>query len=499
MMRISQLKLNILANFAGKAWNAIMLVALVPLYIQVLGIEAYGLIGFFTTLQAVFALLDLGLSTTLNREVARLSARAGTEQEIRDLVRTLEIVYWSVGSVIVLLVALLMPLVAGYWMNAQHLSPGTLQQSVFLIGVAIALEFPFALYSGGLIGLQRQVRLNGIVITIATLRGLGSLLVLWFISPTIQAFFIWNALVSLAQTLLSALSLWRGLPKAAHPARFRSALLIPIWRFAAGLTGISFFSVLLTQMDKIILSKLLTLEAFGYYSLATVVASSLYMIIHPIFTALFPRLSQMIVREGKEDLITFYHYGCQLMSVVLLPMAIVIALFSKDILLVWTRDQQIVEHTYILVSLLVVGTALNGLMTIPYALQLAYGWTKLAFYQNVVAVLLLGPLAFWAARHYGAVGAAVLWIVLNASYVLIGIHVMHSRLLRGEKWRWYIQDVGLPLLATLVVVIIGRWLFPVQASVITSIVWLLPISMLSIAASATVVPFTSKQIKVFLS
>ena len=83
-MRLSQIKLNILANFAGKGWNALMLVALVPLYIRVLGIEAYGLIGFFTTLQAVFALLDLGLSTTLNRETARLSARADSAQERRS-------------------------------------------------------------------------------------------------------------------------------------------------------------------------------------------------------------------------------------------------------------------------------------------------------------------------------------------------------------------------------------------------------------------------------
>jgi O-antigen/teichoic acid export membrane protein len=498
-MRLSQIKLNILANFAGKGWNAIMLVALVPQYIQILGIEAYGLIGFFTTLQAVFALLDLGLSTTLNRETARLSARAGSEQETHDLVRTLEIIYWFVAIVIVFVVALLVPLIAGYWVNAQHLSTDTIRQSIFMIGVAIALEFPFALYSGGLIGLQRQVQLNGIVITIATLRGLGALLVLWFISPTIQAFFIWNAIVSLAQTFLSALFLWRGMPEAAAPARFRGALLATIWRFAAGLTGISFLSVLLTQMDKIILSKFLTLEAFGYYTLATVVASSLYMIINPIFTALFPRLSQMIGRDAKEDIISLYHNSCQLMSVILLPIAIMVALFSKDILLVWTHDPQIAERSYVLVSLLIIGTAFNGLMTIPYALQLAYGWTKLAFYQNLAAVLLLGPLMFWATRHYGAVGAAIVWIMLNAGYVLIGIQVMHKRLLRGEKLRWYIQDVGLPLLATLAVASVGRWFFPVQASIVTIIVWLLPISALAIAASIVVAPFTSNQIKAFFS
>jgi O-antigen/teichoic acid export membrane protein len=496
---VSQLNRNILANFLGKGWNAIMLVALVPRYIQVLGIEAYGLIGFFATLQAVFSLLDLGLSTTLNRETARLSARTDSEQEIRDLVRTLEIIYWFVAVVIIFLVALLVPLVAGYWVNAQHLSTDTIRQSVFLIGVVIALEFPFALYSGGLIGLQRQVQLNSIVVTIATLRGLGSLLVLSFISPTIQAFFIWNAIVSLAQTFLSAIFLWRGLPKAAAPARFHGALLATIWRFAAGLTGISFLSVLLTQMDKIVLSKLLTLEVFGYYTLAAVVASSLYMIINPIFTALFPRLSQLVARDATEEVITLYHNSCQLMSVILLPVAIVVALFSKDILLVWTRDPQIVAQTHLLVSLLVVGTAFNGLMMIPYALQLAYGWTKLAFYQNLVAVLLLGPLMFWATRHYGAVGAAAIWIALNAGYVLIGIQVMHKRLLGGEKLRWYVQDVGLPLLATVAVASVGRWFFPTQASIVTIIAWLLPISALAIAASVIVAPFASNQIKAFFS
>ncbi|MEN8215666.1 MAG: hypothetical protein ABFS56_04685 [Pseudomonadota bacterium] len=64
---MSQIKLNIIANFAGKAWTVLMSLAFVPLYIKFIGVEAYGLIGFFVTLQAVFGLLDLGLSTTLFR------------------------------------------------------------------------------------------------------------------------------------------------------------------------------------------------------------------------------------------------------------------------------------------------------------------------------------------------------------------------------------------------------------------------------------------------
>ena len=54
----------------------------VPVYISYLGIEAYGLIGLFATLQAWLSLLDLGLSPTLNREMARLRGGAHTAEPI---------------------------------------------------------------------------------------------------------------------------------------------------------------------------------------------------------------------------------------------------------------------------------------------------------------------------------------------------------------------------------------------------------------------------------
>ena len=71
---MSLIKKNILANFSGKAWQVLMSLAFVPLYIKFMGIESYGLVGIFASLLALFGLLDMGLSTTLNRELARFSA-----------------------------------------------------------------------------------------------------------------------------------------------------------------------------------------------------------------------------------------------------------------------------------------------------------------------------------------------------------------------------------------------------------------------------------------
>nr|MDQ2732795.1 hypothetical protein [Armatimonadota bacterium] len=105
--------------------------------------------------------------------------------------------------------------------------------------------------------------------------------------------------------------------------------------------------------------------------------------------------------------------------------------------------------------------ALHGLMHLPYALQLAHGWTKLAFYQNLVAVCIMAPLLLFVTNRWGSLGAAGAWVLLNIGTTLVGIQVMHRRLLKNEKWQWYTQDVGLPLLGCLITASVTRWLVPI--------------------------------------
>jgi O-antigen/teichoic acid export membrane protein len=458
------LKLNIIANFVGRGWAAIMGLAFVPLYIKFMGMEAYGLVGFSATIQALSSLLDMGLSSTLNRELAILSAQEGKQQESRDLVRTLEIIYWAATVFICLLILAISPLLADSWIKSQQLSKESVQMAIALMGIVIACQFPFSLYSGGLLGLQRQVLLNGITITMATVRGIGMILVLWLVSPTIQAFFIWQAFVSFLQTIVTASFLWRNLPLASRRPYFRKDLWINVWRFAAGMTGISLVSLILTQTDKIIISKMLTLEEFGYYNLAGTMASGITILSGPIFTSVFPRFSELVSQGEEEKLTNLYHKSCQLLSLLLLPISVTLALFSKDILLMWTGNLLIAEKTHLVASLLIVGTCLHGLMNIPYALQLAYGWTRLAFYVNVVSIVFLIPSLFWLTSYYGSIGAGIVWVVLNSIYLSVGINLIHSRLLKGEMLRWYFHDILKPLFGSLlfgcISLVLAKIVFP---------------------------------------
>ena len=492
---ISNLKINIIANFVGRFWVAIMSLAFVPIYIKILGVESYGLIGIYGSLQAIFSLLDMGLGVAISKEISSLIVQEGKAQQLRNLVKTVESIYWGLSVFIAIAISVSSPLLAHYWINQKGLQEATVQQALILIGLLIATQFSFNFYSGGILALQHQVLFNLINIVMATLRGVGVIAVLWLTSPTIQVFFAWQLLISLLQTLLCGRIFWQSLPLTSEKAQFKKKLLAGIQHFAIGMFGIAILGLLLTQIDKILLSKILTLEDFGYYSLANMVASNLIMLISPIIVAVSPQFAQLVSKREEKALAYLYHRSCQLLAVVVLPVATILALFAPEILTVWLGNPVTVKNTSLLVSLLVTGTAIHCLIHLPHSLMVAYNWTSLTFYQNLIAVIILIPALFWITNQYGSVGAALVWIVLNLCYVLIGNQIMHARILQTEKMKWYYQDVGLPWLGALAVALPARFLLPSQLSLTLTIGSVGFISILTLSGSCWFTPLTRNLIK----
>lgn len=145
------------------------------------------------------------------------------------------------------------------------------------------------------------------------------------------------------------------------------------------------------------------------------------------------------------------------MAVLILPATAVLAFFSYEVLTIWTQNPVTAKNTHWLVSVLIIGTALNGLMHLPSALQLAFGWTKLGLYTNLVSVMILVPMIIAMTNLYGALGAAGIWVLLNCGYIIIAAQIMHERLLPAEKWRWYVQDIALPLAAAFSAAGVGKF------------------------------------------
>lgn len=483
------LKKNIISNLLGKGISALLAIAFVPFYLKYLGAEAYGLVGLFAILQSVFMLADMGLSGTFTRETARLSVMEDSAQQMSDLCRTVEGLFVVVGLLVALVIAASSHLIAEYWVNLEQLSVTTASSSILLIGVAVGLQFPFFIYQGGMQGLQRQTQLNGLLVSLSLLRGLGAVLILAYVEPSIHAFFMWQVAISTLQLVAGHLLIWRSLPAILTRPRFNFKLIRPLWRFAAGTAGITFSGILLSQADKLVLTKMLPLETFGYYTLAGVVASVPGMIAFPVSNAIYPRLIQLVTTQNFSELTDLYHRSCQLMSVLIIPVGLVLAIFSKEIIFLWTGNIVTAQHTFLLARILVASSTLMGLMLIPYTLQLAFSWTRLSLTFNFMGVVLLIPLTMWLTTMYGAVGASFMLLLLYSTNFLGMTHLMHRHILQGEKWNWYINDIGKPFLSALVIVLIGSLFVDDELSTLSLLAKLTCILVASVCASAISVKF----------
>jgi O-antigen/teichoic acid export membrane protein len=273
-------------------------------------------------------------------------------------------------------------------------------------------------------------------------------------------FFVWQAFVGLLQSVVMAAVLWQSLPAGSRRPRFSAAELRRIGGFTFGLTGIGVLSFLLMQADRIILSRMLPLDQFGVYVIAASVAAALTRLVAPWFNAIYPRFSELQARGDEASLRSLYHVGSQWLAVTVMPAAAVIAVFPRELLQLWTRDASIASAAAPLLSVLICGTSLNGLMNLPYAMQLAHGWTALALRANVIAVCLLVPAIWLLTKSFGAIGAAFAWLALNVAYVVVVLPVMNRRILQGELATWYLVDVGPPALISVGVALLLRLLFP---------------------------------------
>lgn len=446
------LKHNIIANFLGQGWAALMGLAFIPSYIGYLGIEAYGLIGLFAVLQVWLGLLDMGISPTLGREMARFSAGVHTPQSIRDLLRTLEVIVFVLSILVIILLWYSADWLANDWLKIGKIKNEEVARALAIASIVIGLRFFESLYRSAIFGLQRQVWFNVAHASLSTIRYAGAIGVLLLISPTIDAFFTWNAIISLIAVIIYGYKLHRLLPKASIPARFSCTAITRVLRFAGGVLGINVLAVLLTQVDKVLLSRLLSLENFGYYTLSATVAGGLYLLISPITQALYPQLVEHSTQKNNRLLAKVYHHGAQLVTLAVSPIMPILFIHPEGAIYLWSGDPALVANAATLLTPLILGSFLNGLMWMPYQCQLANGWTSLGLKVNIAAVCILVPSIILFVPHFGAISAAWLWVALNVGYVLIPLHYMHKRLLPNEKYRWFVEDTFKPSAGAFLVV-----------------------------------------------
>jgi O-antigen/teichoic acid export membrane protein len=440
------LKHNVAANFISQAFVVLMTFALVPLYIRSLGLEAYGLIGLFVALQAWVTVIDLGLSYTLNLEMARYSAGSTRPDDLHGLLRAVQWLYAGIGLSIALLIWATAPYFAHHWFQVSGLSNDMVQTSLQLLGLNLVLRWASQIYRSGIQGLQRQVWLAAFTVASTALRTVGTVWLLVWGGAGVVEFFAWQLAVTALELgwLVARLHAWMP-PRAAAAAGPTLAPLRKVWRFAGAVLVTNLCAALMTQVDKLILSRALPLQEFGTYAFAFTLGTAVAVFTTPIFQAVSPRLTVDIASGDANRLIATYRKACQTMAVIVLPFAAVMICHAHALVFAWSGDALLAERSAALAAVFVAAYTLNSLVHVPAALALSHGWSGWAMISNLLACVLVVPGVFIGLAYFGAIGAALANLGLNVLYFVVAVWFLHRRYLVGQWRTWFFADSMVPM------------------------------------------------------
>lgn len=437
------LKKNIIANYASQLYVTGVGILILPLYIKYMGAEAYGLVGFFTMLQAWFAVLDLGLTPTIGRETARYFGGSMSALAYRQLFRALSVIFVFIAVLGGGVLFVFAEQVASHWLQIATLDLREVMIAVQIMAISVALRWLGGLYRGVITGAERLVWLSGFNVIIATLRFIAVFVPMSVFGYTPLVFFLHQLVVVLLEIIGLYWMTNHLLPQKhtlTQAIGWSIKPITPLLKFALTIAFTSSVWVFVTQTDKLILSGILPLAEYGYFTLAVLVASGIMIISGPVSSAIMPRMANLHAQAKREEMLQVYRNATQTVSVLAGTASLVIAFYPKQLIFAWTGDLLLAEVVAPILRLYVLGNALLAVGAFPYYLQYALGNLRFHLIGNVIMVVLLIPSIIWAATHFGGVGAGYVWFGVNCIYFIFWVAYVHHNLAPELHKKWLFKD-----------------------------------------------------------
>lgn len=440
---------NTIANIISKVWSIASVYLFVPLWISFIGIEGYGVISFYTVLVSILAFADAGLSATLTREFAKSNISNDYQ---KNLLRTLEVIYVIIGTLLFVLIYIYSPFIVREFLRAENISMPSLILYVRIMGGILIMNMLFMLYSGGLMGLQKQVFCNLLTILYGVSRS-GLVLILLYFFPNVLSFLVWQFISILVVVFVARYKLYHYLNSEIHP-RFSLKYLENVWRYSIALMFMAIIGSINTQLDKLIISNALSIKYLGYYSLASTIGQAVTLLIVPIGQAIYPELTRLVSLKDGNSINRYFLFYSYTISMITAIIGFTLFFYNDDFILLWTGNKEIVDIISSSSRILILANIFLSLQYMPYYLALSYGYTKANLLLGLCMLFFTIPLTYILTQKYGINGAAIPFLVLNLFAFFILSYVIFRKFVL-DICRDITKNIIHPLLIGLIIISSG--------------------------------------------
>jgi O-antigen/teichoic acid export membrane protein len=208
----------------------------------------------------------------------------------------------------------------------------------------------------------------------------------------------------------------------------------------------SLLSTTYLNLDKIIISKLLSVAALGYYSVAQKVVRKGSMIPRAISQAAYPNLSSIHIRNNEDDLI--YQYR-KLQDLICYGLVVIygIIIFAFLPLFSYMLNEEVARTLLVPTILLCLGSYMLSTGLIPFYVALAMGKPEIGMRTNFYILVINIPITVFLIYFYGLVGAGLSFVSARCIAYLYGIRRTCRECLDIPVSEWYVHILRIVILA----------------------------------------------------
>ena len=436
-------KKNLLANYIGQFYLLVIAIIMVPFYLKYIGAEAYGLVGFFALIQSWIMLLDMGLSPTLLREVAKLKINQTPRklETFKYLFHSIEFIFIFIALFIIFFIVTFSSWISLNWLKVETLNIDDVSYSISLIGIMVGLRFITSLYKSGISGAEKQVWLNKMSMIIATFRYIGVLFVLHFFSSEFKHFFEYQLLIAIIELSIFAITFYKILNIGTFKLYFSRKSIAPIFSFSAGIAYSGMVWIFITQLDKLLLSGVLSLKEYGYFSLLGMIANALIQISAPISKAILPRMTALLSEDKEKEMLTIYRKATQIFAIIIFSVSGIIALYSYQLLYAWSGDINAAQWGKDILVYYTLGNVLISFAGFAFYLQYVHGNLTMHTKAYTFILFVFSPILAWSVYAYGAIGASIVWFIFALLFFFLWVPVVHHFFAPKLYRNWMLKDI----------------------------------------------------------
>lgn len=389
---------NLLANYVAAFVNVAAPLIMLPLYITQLGVTQWGAISLAFLTQSLMAIVDSGLSQALTREFSARSSdlcglkKAYTTCTISNIILVLLISAMAVG--IIEFNRILFP------------SGATLKYDAWLYGVMLfCTSSIFSVSRSLLIAMERQVLVSGINVIFAILRhAVAFILIEKYRS--IEYFFLCHIV---AQGIESAVRF-----VAAHKIIkpniyiFDHLIFKGIRNFLFGITIAVIVGALTFNLERFIVSAMVSLDTFGIYSVAATLGTGVIQLIYPITQAFFPSLMRHNIVETKRIVLRLMAGA----TFILITCWAFYSTHGEGVLKLYLKGGDTTE-IFPLLTVYLAGSSINFFWSISQLVVMKEGNHRLIVNTSMVNLIVIGSFCPVMLGNYGIKYVPYIFLVTN--------------------------------------------------------------------------------------